>query len=146
MNTVLPSLGSPGSFTSAGAASPPPATAAPTLWGTSFSVTSTVPPCDSRNAVTAHPGQVGPPGALLADPVTDLARALRLVDLLAGLHELGWRDLAALERQLLGRLRLDLGDGVGEPRIATHDGERENADLDADGDTHARRSGRCRRP
>src|SRR5262249_52495245 len=45
--------------------------------------------------------------ALLADPMTDLAGTLRLEDLLAGLHELGGRDVAALERQLGRRLGLD---------------------------------------
>src|SRR5438552_4808965 len=47
-----PAFGSPGSFTSA--AAPPPAAAAPTVGGMSFSVTSTVPPSDSRNAVSAQ--------------------------------------------------------------------------------------------
>ena len=52
-NTASPALGSPGIFTSA-AAPPPPAAAAPTVAGTSFRVTSTVPPCDSRNAMSAQ--------------------------------------------------------------------------------------------
>ena len=56
---------------------------------------------------------------------------LVVIDLLAGLHELGRRHVAALERQLLGRLRLDLGDRVREPGIAAHHDEREDADLDA---------------
>src|SRR5262249_60854781 len=51
VKTTSPAFGSPGSFTSAGA---PPAAAAPTVLGMSSSLTSGVPPSDSRNAVRAQ--------------------------------------------------------------------------------------------
>ena len=47
-----PAFASPGSFSSAVA--PPPAAPAPTVFGMSSSFTSTVPPSDSRNAVSAQ--------------------------------------------------------------------------------------------
>jgi hypothetical protein len=50
--------------------------------------------------------------------VTDLAGALGLVDLLAGLDELGGRDVAAFERQFLRGLGLDLGDEFAYPEYA----------------------------
>src|SRR5947208_9439823 len=68
----------------------------------------------------ADPGQVRRAGALLADPVADLAAALGVEDLLAGLHELRRRDVAALERELLRRLGFDLRDGIREVRGAAH--------------------------
>src|SRR5216117_553930 len=76
------------------------------------------------------------PGALLTDPVADLARALSLEDLLAGLHELRGRDIAALERQLGRRLRLNLRDRIRVVRVRAHHKERKRADLDADRKTH----------
>src|SRR5262245_322934 len=76
-------------------------------------------------------------GPLLADPVADLARALRLEDLLAGFHELLGSDVAALERELGRRLGLDLRDRVRVVRVRTHHDQRERADLDADRDAHA---------
>src|SRR2546427_4914705 len=51
MKTALPALGSPGTLISAAA---PPAPPAPTVAGMSLSVTSTVPPSDSRKATSAH--------------------------------------------------------------------------------------------
>src|SRR2546428_13084572 len=51
MKTALPALGSPGTLISAAA---PPAPPAPTVAGMSLSVTSTVPPRDSRKATSAH--------------------------------------------------------------------------------------------
>src|SRR5207249_8252322 len=90
---------------------------------------------------TADTGQIGRASPLLADPVTDLARALRLEGLFAGLHELSRGDVAALERELGRRLRLDLGDRVRVVRVGAHHEERERADLDGDGNPHARSAG-----
>src|SRR5947208_17006640 len=50
-NTDSPAFGSPGSLSSAAA---PAAAAAPAVLGMSSSLTSTVPPSDSRNATVAH--------------------------------------------------------------------------------------------
>src|SRR5207249_5512466 len=84
-------------------------------------------------------GQVRRARSLLADPVTDLTRALRVKDLLAGLHELRGRDVAALERQLLRRAGLDLRNRVREPRIAAHHEHGKDADANDDGDAHQAR-------
>src|SRR5262249_19649613 len=76
---------------------------------------------------------------LLTDPMTDLARALGVEDLLAGLHQLRLRDVAALERQFLRRLGFDLRDRVGEHRVASHHQQGKDADADHDRDAHQAR-------
>src|SRR2546429_1193328 len=81
----------------------------------------------------ADAGQVGRAGPLLADAVTDLARALGMEDLLAGLHELGRRHVAALERELGGGLGMELGDRVRVVRVGAHHDQRERTDLTATG-------------
>src|SRR5207245_1683196 len=65
----------------------------------------------------ADPGEIGGARALLADLVADLAGPLRVEDLLARLDQLRRRDVATLQRELLGGLGLDLGDRVGEVRV-----------------------------
>src|SRR5437763_16281414 len=61
-NTASPAFGSPGSLSSTGA---PPAAAAPAVLGMSSSVTSTVPPRDSRNAAIAQSSErLSPIGGL----------------------------------------------------------------------------------
>src|SRR5262249_1711086 len=83
--------------------------------------------------------QVGRARPLLADPMTDLARALRVEDLLTGLHQLRRRDVAALERQLLRGLGLDLRDRVGKHRVTAHHQHGEDANADHHGDAHQAR-------
>src|SRR3989449_83863 len=84
----------------------------------------------------ADPGEIGGARALLADLVADLAGPLRVEDLLARLDQLRRRDVATLQRELLGGLGLDLGDRVGEVRVHAHDGQREDAELEPDWNTH----------
>src|SRR5207245_1128112 len=90
----------------------------------------------SLGGAGADPGQVGSARALLADLVADLAGPLRVEDLLARLHELRRRDVATLQGQLLRGLGLDLGDRVGEVRVHAHHDQREDAELETDGNTH----------
>src|SRR5882672_6173612 len=86
----------------------------------------------------ADPPEVWRARPLLANPVTDLARALRLENFFTSLDELSRGDIATLERQLLRRLGLDLRNGVREARIAGHHQHGEGSDLDDDGDPHQR--------